>query len=154
MVVYQTAYLTVADGAFRDNQPEGVARLAANFSYPRGVYMIHNPNHMGKPDPSSPPGELEQLVLLALLRLGPDAYGATIRREIEARTGRDLATSVVWVTLDRLETRGLVRSRIGDPTPQRGGRRRKHFALLPAGHRAIAQACRTFHRMVEGLGLI
>ena len=54
---------------------------------------------MGKPDPSSPPGELEQLVLLALLRLGPDAYGATIRREIEARTGRDLATSVVWVTL-------------------------------------------------------
>jgi PadR family transcriptional regulator PadR len=116
--------------------------------------MIHNTNYMGKPGPSSPPGELEQLVLLALLRLGPDAYGATIRREIEARTGRDLATSVVWVTLDRLETRGLVRSRIGDPTPQRGGRRRKHFALLPAGHRAITQACRTFHRMVEGLGLI
>ena len=132
----------------------GVLDLPANLSYPARVYMIQNTNHMGKPDPSSPLGELEQLVLLALLRLGPDAYGATIRREIEARTGRDLATSVVWVTLDRLETRGLVRSRIGDPTPQRGGRRRKHFALLPAGHRAITRACRTFHRMVEGLGLI
>ena len=99
-------------------------------------------------------GEFEQLVLLALVRLGPEAYGATIRREIEARTGRDLAISAVYITLDRLEVKGLVRSRIGDPTPQRGGRRRKHFVILPAGRRAIAHACRAFGQMVEGLGLI
>jgi PadR family transcriptional regulator len=99
-------------------------------------------------------GEFEQLVLLALVRLGPEAYGATIRREIEARTGRDLAISAVYITLDRLEVKGLVRSRIGDPTPQRGGRRRKHFVMLPAGRRAIAHACRAFGQMVEGLGLI
>ena len=99
-------------------------------------------------------GEFEQLVLLALVRLGPEAYGATIRREIESRTGRDLAISAVYITLDRLEVKGLVRSRIGDPTPQRGGRRRKHFVILPAGRRAIAHACRAFGQMVEGLGLI
>lgn len=93
------------------------------------------------------------MVLLAMLRLGPDAYGATIRREIETRTGRDLAISAVYITLGRLETKGLVRSRVGEPTPQRGGRRRKHFALLPAGRRAIAQAARHFQIMVAGLGL-
>jgi PadR family transcriptional regulator, regulatory protein PadR len=98
-------------------------------------------------------GDFEQIVLLAMVRLGPDAYGATIRREIEARTGRELAISAVYITLDRLENKGFVKSRIGDPTPQRGGRRRKHFALLPAGQRAIAQVCRTFSQMVEGLGL-
>jgi len=114
--------------------------------------MIHIVNHIGRPDQVL--GEFEQLVMLALLRLGPDAYGAAIRREIEARTGRDLAISAVYVTLDRLEVKGLVRSRIGEPTPQRGGRRRKHFALLPSGRRAIAQACRAFGQMVEGLGLI
>jgi DNA-binding PadR family transcriptional regulator len=114
--------------------------------------MIHIVKNMTRPAPVL--GEFEQLVLLALVRLGPDAYGATIRREIEARTGRDLAISAVYITLDRLEVKGLVRSRIGDPTPQRGGRRRKHFVLLPPGRRAIAQACRAFGQMVEGLGLI
>jgi DNA-binding PadR family transcriptional regulator len=96
-------------------------------------------------------GEFEQLVLMALLRLGPDAYGATIRREIEQRTGRSLAISAVYVTLERLEGTGLVASRIGDPTPERGGRRRKHYALLPAGRRALALAYRSFKVMSEGL---
>jgi DNA-binding PadR family transcriptional regulator len=114
--------------------------------------MIYNVKHMTRPEMNL--GEFEQMVLLALVRLGPDAYGATIRREIEARTGRDLAISAVYVTLDRLETKGLVRSRVGEPTPERGGRRRKHFALLPAGRRAITQACRAFNLMVEGLGLV
>ena len=116
-----------------------------------GLHMVHNVNHM-KPDVPVL-GEFEQLVLLALMRLGPDAYGATIRREIEARTGRDLAISAVYVTLERLEIKGLVKSRIGDPTPQRGGRRRKHFALQPAGRRAITVACRAFKLMTEGLEL-
>jgi len=114
--------------------------------------MVHNVKNMAKPEIQL--GEFEQMVLLALVRLGPEAYGATIRREIETRTGRDLAISAVYVTLDRLETKGLVRSRVGDPTPQRGGRRRKHFVLLPAGRRAITEACRAFNLMVEGLGLV
>ena len=113
--------------------------------------IINNVKYMSPRDPSSVLGDFEQLVLLALLRLGPEAYGATIRREIEARTGRDLAISAVYVTLERLEGKGFVRSRIGEPTAQRGGRRRKYFVLVPAGRRALAQAYRTFKVMVEGL---
>jgi PadR family transcriptional regulator len=96
-------------------------------------------------------GDFEQLVLLALFRLGPDAYGATIRREIERRTGRDLAMSAVYVTIDRLEAKGLVRTRVGEPAAERGGRRRKHVALLPAGRRALQTAYRRFRAMAEGL---
>jgi PadR family transcriptional regulator PadR len=125
-----------------------------NNQYQPCQYIVHNVKHMSRPDPPPQLGDFEQLVLLALVRLGPDAYGATIRRDIEARTGRDLAISAVYVTLDRLETKGLVRSRVGDPIPQRGGRRRKHVSLLPAGRRAIAQACRAFQHMTEGLGLV
>lgn len=96
-------------------------------------------------------GDFEQLVLLALVRLGPDAYGATIRREIELRTGRDLAMSAVYVTVDRLEAKGLVRTRVGEPTSERGGRRRKHVTLQSAGRRAVAGAYRRFKAMVDGL---
>lgn len=96
-------------------------------------------------------GDFEQLVMISLLRLRPDAYGATIRRDIEERTGRTLAISAVYVTLERLEAKGLVRSWIGDPTPERGGRRRKHYDLLPVGKRALSQAYRTFKGMVRGL---
>jgi DNA-binding PadR family transcriptional regulator len=97
------------------------------------------------------PGEFEQLVLLALVHLGPDAYGAAIRREIETRTGRELAISAVYVALERLEAKGFVRSRVGEPTPRRGGRRRKHYSLLPAGRQALALAYQTFKRMSAGL---
>lgn len=97
------------------------------------------------------PGEFEQLVLMAVLRLGDDAYGATIRREIEARAARRLSISAVYTTLERLEQKGLVRSWIGDPTHQRGGRRRKHFALQPAGVRALRAAYHAFTGMAAGL---
>jgi PadR family transcriptional regulator PadR len=96
-------------------------------------------------------GEFEQLVLLAIVRLGPDAYGATIRREIERRTDRRLSISGVYTTLDRLERKGCVRSWIGDPTPERGGRRRKYFALQPVGARALRSAYDGFSGMVAGL---
>jgi len=96
-------------------------------------------------------GEFEQLVLFALVRLGPDAYGASIRREIESRANRTLSISAVYVTLERLEDKGLLRSHVGEPTPQRGGRRKKHYELLPAGRRAVKRAYRTFHVMVDGL---
>jgi DNA-binding PadR family transcriptional regulator len=116
--------------------------------------MLYNVRYMVPPGSSAPLGEFEQIVLIALLRLGPDAYGASIAREIEARTGRDLAMAAVYVTLTRLEAKGLVRSRVGDPTPHRGGRRRKHFAILPPGRRAVAHACRSLAQMVEGLELL
>ena len=96
-------------------------------------------------------GDFEQLVLFSLLRLGDGTYGALIRRDIETRTGRDLAISSVYVTLDRLEIKGYVRTYVGEPTPERGGRRRKHVDVLPAGRRAAAQAYRHFRAMTEGL---
>ena len=96
-------------------------------------------------------GEFEQLVLMALVRLGDDAYGATVRREIEARTGRQVSISAVYTTLERLEQKGLVQSRIGEPTPQRGGRRRKHFELRPLGARAVRAAYEAVTGMAAGI---
>src|SRR4029450_10821725 len=95
-------------------------------------------------------GEFEQLVLFALVRLGPDAYGATIRREIEGRAQRELSISAVYTTLQRLEQKGLVRSRVGDPLPERGGRRRKYFELLPSGARSLKAAYAGFPGLTGG----
>jgi PadR family transcriptional regulator PadR len=100
---------------------------------------------------TTPLGEFEQLVLIAVVRLGEDAYGATIRREIESNTARRLSISAVYTTLERLEQKGCVRSWIGEPTAQRGGRRRKYFGLLPLGARALRAAYRDFSGMVAGV---
>ena len=96
-------------------------------------------------------GEFEQLVLMTILRLGDQAYGASVRDEIADRTGRDVSLSAVYTTLDRLETKGLLRSWTGEPMPQRGGRRRKFYALRPAGLTALRQAYHTFRAMADGL---
>jgi PadR family transcriptional regulator PadR len=96
-------------------------------------------------------GEFEQLVLMAVVRLDDEAYGATIRREIETRTARRLSISAVYTTLDRLQHKGLVRSWIGEPTAERGGRRRKYFAMEPAGARALRAAYRAYTGMAAGL---
>ena len=79
-----------------------------------------------------------------------DAYGATVRREIESAGGPELSISAVYTTLERLEQKGYVRSWIGEPTPQRGGRRRKHFELLPLGARALKARLRAFTGMTAG----
>jgi DNA-binding PadR family transcriptional regulator len=99
----------------------------------------------------SPLGDFEQLVLLGVMRLEDGAYGAAIRQEIHARSGRDVSINAVYTTLDRLESKGLVKSWIGEPTPQRGGRRRKCYALRPAGMAALRQAYRAFNSMADGL---
>jgi DNA-binding PadR family transcriptional regulator len=96
-------------------------------------------------------GDFEQLVLLGILRLKDEAYGAAIRQEIHARSGRDVSINAVYTTLDRLETKGLLRSWIGDPTPQRGGRRRKFYALRPAGIAALRHAYGALTAMADGL---
>ena len=76
-------------------------------------------------------GEFEQLVLLACLRLGPDAYVVPIIGEIAARTGRNASHAAVYVALKRLEKKGLVSSRMGEPVAERGGRSKRHFEVLP-----------------------
>src|SRR5678816_1173654 len=98
-------------------------------------------------------GDFEQLVLLGVLRLElqDTAYGAAIRQEIHARSGRDVSINAVYTTLDRLEAKGFLKSWVGDPTPVRGGRRRKFYALRPAGTAALRQAYRVFTAMADGL---
>jgi PadR family transcriptional regulator PadR len=96
-------------------------------------------------------GEFEQLVLLALVRLGEDAYGVSIHNEIVRRARRDVTVAAVYKTLERLEDKGLAASRIGEPTPERGGRRKKHFRIQPAGRRALAHALASLRRMTDGL---
>jgi DNA-binding PadR family transcriptional regulator len=95
-------------------------------------------------------GELEQVLLFALVRLGDDAYGASMGREVEQQTGRRVAPGAIYTVLDRLELRGFVRSRLGDGTPARGGRRKKLYRLEPAGARALAQSYRRVQRMADG----
>ena len=82
-------------------------------------------------------GEFEQVVLLALMRLGEDAYGVTIRQEIEQRTSRMVSLGAIYPTLNRLEDKGLVRSFVGAPSATRGGRAKRHFVLVPAGKEAL-----------------
>ena len=96
-------------------------------------------------------GEFEQLVLLALMRLGDDAYGVAIREEIEREAGRDVTLGAVYTTLLRLEEKRLVASRLGDPTPQRGGRRKKYYRPLAAGQRELAASIKALRRMTRGL---
>jgi DNA-binding PadR family transcriptional regulator len=96
-------------------------------------------------------GDLEQLVLLALIRLGDDAYGVAVQREIAQRAGRNLSFGTIYSTLARLEGKGLVASHLGDPTPERGGRRKKFFALRPAGRRAVRQSLKVLRTMTKGL---
>ena len=98
-----------------------------------------------------PLGDFEQLVLLGVLRLGSDAYGAAIRQEIHARSGREVSINAVYTTLDRLETKGLLKSWEGTPTPQRGGRRRKFYDVRPAGIAAMRQAYHAIRSMADGL---
>jgi DNA-binding PadR family transcriptional regulator len=93
------------------------------------------------------------VVLLAVARLTEEAYGVAIRREIEERSRREVAIGSVYAALDRLERKGLVLSRIGDPTPERGGRAKRFFELSPAGTAALLDAREILHRFWEGLGL-
>ena len=89
-------------------------------------------------------------VLLAILRLGDRAYGVTIREEIHERTDREPAPGALYTTLDRLEEKGLVRSHLGEPTPERGGRAKRFFEVTALGVKAVARAQRSFQRLLDG----
>jgi DNA-binding PadR family transcriptional regulator len=96
-------------------------------------------------------GEFEQSVLLAIVHLREDAYGVTIRREIETRTARSVAIGALYTALDRLERKGYVASRMSEPTAERGGRSKRHFRVLAAGMTALRGSRDRLARMWKGL---
>jgi DNA-binding PadR family transcriptional regulator len=96
-------------------------------------------------------GDLERIVLLCVVRLGDGTYGAEIQREILDRTGRDVTPGTVYPTLDRLERKGLVRSWIGEPTAERGGRAKRHYALLAEGLRMAGEVWAEQAALAEGI---
>jgi PadR family transcriptional regulator PadR len=96
-------------------------------------------------------GNFELLVLLAILRVGDEAYGVPIARELEQSSGKDVLLGSVYAALDRLEAKGLASSRIGDPTPERGGRAKKYFKVTAKGLREIRDARRTLVKLWRGL---
>ncbi|MEZ4415748.1 MAG: helix-turn-helix transcriptional regulator [Gemmatimonadota bacterium] len=98
-------------------------------------------------------GEFEQLVLLAVLRLDNEAYGMEVREEIEQRTGRSVSYGAVYTALDRLEQKGYVDYRLGEPTPERGGRARKYFRVLAEGRAALRATRQALTVMWEGVRL-
>jgi PadR family transcriptional regulator, regulatory protein PadR len=99
-------------------------------------------------------GELEQTILLAVLRLGDQAYGVSIRREIALCTRREIAPGALYTTLDRLEQKGIVVARDGDPTPERGGRAKRFYNLTRDGRALLIEAQRSFSNLMEGLDLL
>ena len=97
-------------------------------------------------------GEFEQAILFSLLDLEEgSAYGVRIRETIEERTGRTISSGAIYTALDRMEDRGFVKSRVGEPTAARGGRRKRMYRLEPAGAEALLRAVRHFQQMSHGL---
>ena len=96
-------------------------------------------------------GELEQLVLLAILQLGDDAYGTAVMGELQQRGGRSVSRGVLYVTLDRMEAKGLLSSRTGETSPRRGGKPRRYLSVTPEGRRSLQESRDTLARMWEGL---
>lgn len=95
--------------------------------------------------------DFELMILLSILRVGEEAYGVPIAREIETTGGRTVVLGAVYAALDRLEQNGLVSSSIGDPTPERGGRAKRFFRVTPAGVKAVRQTQRALTRLWTGV---
>lgn len=96
-------------------------------------------------------GEFEQLALLAVLRLGEDAYGARIQEELDRTAEREASISAIYITLTRLEDKGMVRSWKAPPTDERGGKARRYFAVEPDGVVALDEARQRLLSMWDGL---
>ena len=98
--------------------------------------------------------EFELLVLLAVMQCGDSAYSVAVHAELERRSRRTASIGAVYVTLDRLEAKGLLASKLGEPTAARGGRAKRYFSLTAAGKAAVREECRVIKRMWAGLGLV
>ncbi len=99
-------------------------------------------------------GEFEHIVLLALIRLEEQAYGVTVRQEIQSRIRREVSIGAVYATLNRLESKGYLKSFQGDPTPERGGRSKRFFRVTAEGLAAVNRTQRALQSMAEGLDLV
>ena len=99
----------------------------------------------------APLGEFEVIVLMAVMHLADDAYGSAVRDEIERRTDRDVARGAVYITLERLQEKGLLASKLGDSAPGRGGRPKRLFRVTAPGLKAVRHAVATLTRMHKGL---
>jgi PadR family transcriptional regulator len=99
-------------------------------------------------------GEFEHLVILAVLHLRGRAYGVTVRQEIETRTGREVSIGAIYATLDRLEAKSYVKSQLGEPTPERGGRSKRFFHVTAKGVAAVHRTHFALHKMGQGLDLV
>jgi DNA-binding PadR family transcriptional regulator len=91
--------------------------------------------------------EFEELVLLSVLIASPEAYGAALQEVLAREAGREVSLGAIYTALDRLGTKGLVVSELGDPTPVRGGRRKRHYELTPEGLEHVKEARRVRERM-------
>ena len=98
-------------------------------------------------------GSFEEQVMLAVLRTAGEAYGMSVRRELERVTERAVTVGAVYATLDRLAEKRFVTTWLSDPLPMRGGRARKHWKLTASGERAVRHAATTLADMLDGLGL-
>ena len=96
-------------------------------------------------------GDFEQMVLAAVLRLGEGAYGAAILTEIETRTGRRVSSGSLYVTLDRIEQKGLIETWRGDPTPERGGRPRRYVRVTRSGLEALRDVRQALLNLWHGI---
>jgi PadR family transcriptional regulator, regulatory protein PadR len=105
------------------------------------------------PDPQ-PIGELEQLILLVILRLGHDAYGLSIARELESQTGRRLSRGALYTSLDRLEAKGYLRWKLEAGGPERQALPKRVYTVLPRGLSALRSSQRILRRMWRGLDLL
>ena len=113
------------------------------------AYLFYNTKQMKKREDTL--GSLEHIVLLAVMRLGENAYGIMVRREIERATGRDLSIGAVYATLVRLESKGFIKSSTGEPTAERGGRAKRYFRLTADGKRTLRNTQDLIQKMSAGL---
>lgn len=98
-------------------------------------------------------GHLEHLVLLAIVRLGPESYGVTVVDELQRHARRPILRPSVYLALRRLEGRGLIASRMGEPEARRGGRARRHFEATAAGLKALRDSRRLLTSLYQGVSL-
>jgi len=107
-----------------------------------------------KPSQSKFLGEFEIVVLASLLRLGDDAYGVSVIKEIEERIGRLVSIGAVYSTLSRLEKKSYVTTRTGEPTAERGGRAKRYFKITAEGQYQLNKSALALHRALDGLSVL
>ena len=143
MRISQSVKLPIMVGPYRSPQVQKCINLLA---------ILNDVKQIKAQDYYAPiVGEFEHFVLLALLRLGNGAYGASIRREIRDRTGRDASVGTVYMTLGRLEAKKMIVAYVGIPTPQRGGRAKRYFSITTAGLREVRAAKKALTVLWRGI---